>query len=266
MPWSPVSSLVAVVGTVVLVFLSLLAGQAATHALGRDGVPEDAGDTFDKAADIVSYADRRLAAATKGDPLPSPPHVVADLVAARVFYAVAGLSTLGMAVVAWAASRRSPAEFLRRAGFGHFKTQWIWQTFLLTLVAYAGVFAYSQIADALGIDVLVPDQQTPRSAIRDDLTFLLFGGLAVLAAPIGEEVLFRGLVFGGLARWGFWPAGIVSGFLFALSHVDPGTYIPFTAIGVLFAWLFWRNRSLWPSIACHAYFNGASFLLLALTR
>lgn len=266
MPWGPVSSLIAMGAAVALIFLSIIVGTVITSALGHDTLPEDRGDAFDKAAEVVAYADRRLAAASRGEALPAPPQVVGDLVAARVFYIVAGLSTLGMAVVAWAASRRSPTTFVGLVGLGRFRGRWLWQGVLLTLGAYVGVIAYSRLATALGIDILIPDSQTPFTAIRDDAAFVLFGILAVIAAPIGEEVLFRGVVFGGLSRWGFWPAAIPSGFLFALSHVDPGTYLPFTAIGILFAWLFWRNRSLWPNIVCHACFNGLSFLFLAMSR
>jgi len=182
-----------------------------------------------------------------------------------VFLTVATLSTLGIGAVAIAATRKSPTEFIRLAGLDQIRWRWIWQPFLLMIAAYVGVFVYAESVRALGIELLVPDDTTPRSALRDGATFAAFGVLALIAAPLGEEILYRGLVFGGALNLGFLPAALISGFLFALSHVDPGTFIPFTAIGVMFAWLAWQSRSLWPNIICHAFFNGASFLALALT-
>jgi membrane protease YdiL (CAAX protease family) len=102
---------------------------------------------------------------------------------------------------------------------------------------------------------------------------------ACIVAPIVEETFFRGFVFRGilsqripaslsrtapLRRVGFWPAALISGLLFATVHFELGLLIPFTAIGVLFSWMFWRSGSLWPNILAHAGFNAIS-LTLALT-
>jgi membrane protease YdiL (CAAX protease family) len=79
-------------------------------------------------------------------------------------------------------------------------------------------------------------------------------------------VFFRGLVFGGLTRWGFWPAALLSGVLFAGVHFDPGSVIPFTALGVVMAWLFWSRRCLWDNVLFHVMFNGTSFAILLASR
>jgi len=75
-------------------------------------------------------------------------------------------------------------------------------------------------------------------------------------------LLFRGLVFGGLVRWGFWPAALLSGVGFSMAHIDPGTFIPFTLIGMALAWVYWSTGSLWDAIIAHSLFNTTSFLLL----
>lgn len=264
-PWGIGTSIIGLLLAAALLLTSLAASQLLINGLGHEPVPEDIGDIFDKAAATVSYADRALRAEAQGNDPPALPDLLADVVAARVFFAVAGLSTALLFLVVLSATRKPPSELVRLAGMDSFKWRWVWQPFLWTILAYVAVITYSEIVRAADIGILIPDSQTPRVALRDPLTLVLFGFLAVIAAPIGEEILFRGLVFGGLARWGFWPAALGSGIAFALSHADPGTFIPFTAIGVLFARLFWRNRSLWPSIFCHGFFNGASFVLLVLT-
>ncbi|HTE84189.1 MAG TPA: CPBP family intramembrane glutamic endopeptidase [Dehalococcoidia bacterium] len=104
---------------------------------------------------------------------------------------------------------------------------------------------------------------------------------ACVVAPIVEETFFRGFVFRGIVsqtiafglpghvrrlRLGFWPAALVSGLLFASVHFELGLLVPFTAIGVLFAWMFWRSGSLWPNILAHAGFNAISLTLALATQ
>ena len=265
MPWGAGTALGGVLMAMALLFASVIASQGLTEAAGHKAVAGDLVDIFTKAGEVTIFADRALEAQSAGEPPPPAPELLADIVAARIFYLAAALSTLGLAIPIGLATRKGPRELVRIAGLSRWRWAWIWQPALWMLVAYAGVVAYSEIVRSAGLDVLVPDQPPPRAALRDGLTMALFGFLAVVAAPFGEEFLFRGLVFGGLARWGFWPGAVGLGFRFALPPIAPGTFIPFTGIGILFAWLFWRSRSLWPSIVCHACFNGLSFLVLLLS-
>ena len=85
----------------------------------------------------------------------------------------------------------------------------------------------------------------------------------MVAAPFTEELFFRGFVFAGLSKWGFWPAAAVSALLFSLVHFDPGSLIPFFGIGIVMCWLFWSRGSLWDSVLFHFLFNFTSFLILA---
>lgn len=85
-------------------------------------------------------------------------------------------------------------------------------------------------------------------------------GVAVIvtcfAAPLSEEMLFRGMLFGSLRdRWGDWPAALVSGALFAASHLNWYVFVPFTVLGVLLAWIVSQTRSVWPAVVAHAVFN-----------
>lgn len=98
-------------------------------------------------------------------------------------------------------------------------------------------------------------------------------GAAVLA-PIGEEVLFRGYLFGSLrrlagdSRTGIAIAYGVSALVFALSHSLAATegliglLVPSFLIGLVFAWGFDRSGSLVPAIIAHAINNGIAFLAL----
>jgi membrane protease YdiL (CAAX protease family) len=80
--------------------------------------------------------------------------------------------------------------------------------------------------------------------------------LLAVVVPIGEEVFFRGFVYGGLrARWGIWPAAVTSALFFAVVHTQLVHGLPIFLLGVLFAVLYARTGSLLPPIVAHAANN-----------
>lgn len=80
--------------------------------------------------------------------------------------------------------------------------------------------------------------------------------IAVAGAACCEELLFRGALFGSLRRHlGFWPAALLSGMLFGAVHFSIPHFLPLTALGVVFAWLYQRTGSIWPAIFMHALQN-----------
>lgn len=86
-----------------------------------------------------------------------------------------------------------------------------------------------------------------------------------IAAPLWEELLFRGFLFGPLARpLGFWPAAVLVAGAWATLHIGYSTagLAEVFLIGLYFAWLLRRTGSLWVPIACHAAYNGALFVLI----
>ncbi len=77
-----------------------------------------------------------------------------------------------------------------------------------------------------------------------------------LVGPMLEETLFRGVLFGGLRQqWSFWPAAGASSAVFALAHLNLAGLAPYFLLGLLFAHLFERARSLVTPWAAHAAFN-----------
>ncbi|MFN2590754.1 MAG: lysostaphin resistance A-like protein [Actinomycetota bacterium] len=96
---------------------------------------------------------------------------------------------------------------------------------------------------------------------------LLSGFVVVLAAPLGEEVFFRGFLFQGLRRrFAVWPAALISAALFALVHISPLLIFALFPIGVGLAWIYERRQSVLASMAAHALFNLVGMLTIALTR
>lgn len=77
--------------------------------------------------------------------------------------------------------------------------------------------------------------------------------VAVVLAPIAEEVLFRGLLLQRWAtKWGTWRAVMATSALFAVGHVELLGHFVF---GVVMCALYLRTRSLWVPIATHALNN-----------
>ncbi len=83
-----------------------------------------------------------------------------------------------------------------------------------------------------------------------------------VAAPLREELFFRGFMQRGLAEQrGPARAIVVTAFVFSAFHLDPVGLAARFELGVLFGLLAWRAGSLWPAIAAHAANNAISSVL-----
>ena len=87
--------------------------------------------------------------------------------------------------------------------------------------------------------------------------FLMLAVLAVLGAPIIEEMVFRGIIFNALrTRTGMIASTIVSAGLFSAMHLSVVNFIPLMMVGAVFAIAYTRTKNLWTSMTAHAVFNG----------
>jgi len=146
------------------------------------------------------------------------------------------------------------------------------------LGGFVGAAVYGLIRFVVGPAVVVvwnavaghPPRPPTQLAIDFGVPEVVLGVvLLVIAAPIGEEVFYRGFLFGGLrSRFGFWAAALLSATLFGLSHATDGpVLIPLlTVFGVAQALLYERRRSLVAPIAAHAMFNLIGFASILMER
>lgn len=152
-------------------------------------------------------------------------------------------------------------------GFRPLDGELIWLPFVAAVIAYFGTIVYGAILALLGA---TPEQDVDQ--LFDSRVVLPLTALAtIIVAPLAEELFFRGFVFGGLVRYvGANGAMAASGLLFALFHVSDAQSAllvpPFAAIGVLFAWLYYRTGSLWASVLCHFLFNLITFSILTIVE
>ena len=126
---------------------------------------------------------------------------------------------------------------------------------VIVLASVATVAVYALILRALGYEDALPKTPFFEDRTRPDV---LVGAalLAIVLAPIAEELFFRGFVFGGLIRGlGPWGAAILSAALFMLAHRAPVTFIPIFIIGLLLAWTYLKSGSLWYPILAHMGYN-----------
>ncbi len=87
--------------------------------------------------------------------------------------------------------------------------------------------------------------------------------IAIVGAPIVEEMLFRGLLYTSIKQIGF-PrfAFIGTSMLFAAFHMSVVTFVPLMFFAMILILLYESTDNLLAPIAAHSVFNFANFLLL----
>jgi len=115
------------------------------------------------------------------------------------------------------------------------------------------------------VDPLFPGSEAVQEGYRDAtqagavslMVTVILGGVLT---PIGEELLFRGVLANFLLRWGPWIGIGLSSVVFAFAHgvnsVMPVAFV----VGLAAGWMLWRSGSIWPSIAVHIVYNTAGLL------
>lgn len=121
---------------------------------------------------------------------------------------------------------------------------------------------------ALGFVVLFLAGLDPLALVRVRLPlspyqiiiYFLVGGMV---GPVAEEVLFRGVLYGFLRRWGVITAITVSTLIFVLAHPAFFHGIPLTQAvgGILFALAYEKEGNLMAPITIHVLGNMAIFSL-----
>ena len=117
----------------------------------------------------------------------------------------------------------------------------------------------SLFLDPSGEQGLIPDEWEPERIVALALNFVVIAGFA----PVVEEMMFRGLGFSLLERFGQAFAIVAVGLLFAAAHGLVEAFPLLAAFGVGLALLRARTASIYPCIVLHAFFN-ASTLVYAL--
>jgi membrane protease YdiL (CAAX protease family) len=150
------------------------------------------------------------------------------------------------------AGRPTAAQFGLRRVAPRRALGWLLATWV-TFIVFSGIWAA-----ALGIE---ENDDLPQELGADDSTTAL-AAVAVLvcvAAPIAEELFFRGFCFTAFRRWiGVLPGALATGVIFGLIHAgsaDAVFLVPLAIFGALLCLLYHRSGSLLPCIVLHALNN-----------
>lgn len=93
------------------------------------------------------------------------------------------------------------------------------------------------------------------------------GIVAILLAPVVEEIFFRGILYPAIKQTGFPRLALwLTSVLFALMHKNAASFVPLLLLAVMLTLLYERTNNLLGSITAHAVFNGVNFAVLCLTE
>jgi membrane protease YdiL (CAAX protease family) len=157
-----------------------------------------------------------------------------------ILLAIVWLLTRGFDRRSFLAFRR-PRSWWRAAGL----------SLLVIVVVFTVTAIVAQFGNADEEQNLIPESFDSSRAAQ----FVGFATIAVVVAPIVEELMFRGAGYGFLEPLGRVQAAVLVGLAFALVH---GLLIGFPVIatfGIGLAILRWRTDSIYPCILLHSTFN-----------
>jgi membrane protease YdiL (CAAX protease family) len=136
---------------------------------------------------------------------------------------------------------RRPPSWPRAVGIG--------AVVIFVVLVVSGIVA--QFANAEREQGLIPEHWDP-SRIAP---FVAFCVVVVVIAPIVEELLFRGVGYGLLERFGQYPAIVMVGIAFALVHGLIAGFAVIATFGAGLAYLRAKTGSIYPGMLLHASFN-----------
>lgn len=224
---------------------------------------------FQLTASIIAII---LIAAQHG--LSSDPAKVMSLMADNLNLLFIGNSTgqiLFLGLATWFFSRLHTSR-RRRSSFLRFKIHDdTWQKIGVTVFLVVAVQPAIWFLSWLNAFIPVPEafsnlqnsqMEMIENYLRGDHMILVTLFHVALVPAICEETLYRGYVMSAFQKsWGTIAAIFFSGLLFGLYHVQLSNLLPLASLGMLFAYITWTTKSLYPAIVAHFVNNGGSVLV-----
>ncbi len=120
---------------------------------------------------------------------------------------------------------------------------------------------YMQWIESFGVEA-VQDTVKLFQSSTDPATIALMAVAAVVAAPICEEIVFRGYLYGVAKKFaGPWVAALCSALVFGAAHGSLAALLPLTVFGLLLVFVYEKTGSIWAPMAIHFAFNGSTVLI-----
>ena len=165
-------------------------------------------------------------------------------------------------------------NFLLQRFFGSGFWNFVQALILGFVLYYAGTWAIQALEQLLAGQFTIYNNETLNDLIFENRYVML--AVSVVFAPVIEETLVRGVVFGTIRPASRVLAYIVSALLFTLMHnwqyfgLHPFLSIllsclPYIPASVALAWVYEKAGTIWAPITLHALINAMSFGLLTLS-
>ncbi|NEO97759.1 MAG: CPBP family intramembrane metalloprotease [Symploca sp. SIO2E9] len=98
---------------------------------------------------------------------------------------------------------------------------------------------------------------------RDNVALFVFFLTACAAAPIFEEIIFRGFLLPSLTRYlPVWSSIVASSLLFAIAHLSLSEVLPLATLGIVLGVVYTRSRNLLAPMLLHSLWNSGTLLSL----
>jgi membrane protease YdiL (CAAX protease family) len=125
--------------------------------------------------------------------------------------------------------------------------------------------ASAQVMEALNAQPKTQQAVQMAEAAAPGFNRFALGAIAILIAPLVEELLFRGVFYPTIKQSGY-PRLAVYGtsLLFALSHGNAMTFLPLALLSLALIWLYEKTNNLLAPILAHSLFNAANFVMIIL--
>lgn len=142
-----------------------------------------------------------------------------------------------------------------------------WHNYLIAvvvgLVMLFGVQYFIGCVDDLLVMIGYPVNNTSAFVLNNFGTFAIAVISSALFPAIVEEIIFRGVVLGGLrSRFKDWQAILLSALMFALMHLSIQQFVYQFMLGAVMAWIAIKSRSIVASMVVH-FTNNFTVLLFA---
>lgn len=130
----------------------------------------------------------------------------------------------------------------------------------LYTTAYGDMITHLGLAEEQEVVTLFREGQDP-------VLLIAMAFMAVIVAPLCEEVVFRGYIYPVAKKYaGSWTAAIFSALIFSAAHGSVAAMVPLFVFGLLMVAIYEFTGSLWAPIAVHFLFNGSTVAIQILAR
>lgn len=104
------------------------------------------------------------------------------------------------------------------------------------------------------------------SKLTDDKAVMIL--MAVIMAPIFEEIIFRGIIQKGLINKGVepWKAILLASIIFGVVHANPWQFVGAVLLGCVLGLVYYKTKSLLLPMLLHGFNNLCSSLLIIYTK